>query len=380
MYTVHYTFMLHRLLLQNFRLYQQQKFEFSPEMTIIVGPNTAGKTNLVESIMLLSTGKSFRANKDIEMIRFGEEIAWVQGLLSSQFTVHSQQQEKITVNHELTNRELIKLEVTIAQGSSTGGRFLKRFKVNDIPKSRAHFVGYLPAVLFNPEALEIIVDGPSMRREFLNDVLESVDVDYRHAKTLYDKALRQRNALLELAQETGKRNAEQFSYWDELLITNGNILTQKREAFIAFVNSAEKTISEFQIIYDKSTISEERLEQYKDAEIGAGNTLVGPQRDDFRVTMRHPVNNEAYNVQQYASRGQQRLVILQLKLLHMRYIEQVIQQTPLLILDDIFSELDNAHIALVLEHVKGKQIVLTTTHEEFVKDIASSTSMIQLNK
>lgn len=351
---------LRSLVLQHFRSYSQKKFDFSPDMTIVVGPNTAGKTNLVESIMLLSTGKSFRAEKDIHMIAFGQTVARVQGQVEE-------------------NGEKTKLEVTLAQGEATGGRFVKRFLVNEVAKSRNHFVGQLPAVLFRPEELEIIVDGPGLRRSFLDSILEQVDSEYRVAKLVYDKALRQRNALLDLVKETGRRNTEQFSYWDELLIANGSIITAKREELIATINLAPKDIFSFTLYYDKSIMSGERLLQYADAEIGAGVTLVGPQRDDFYCTMPTPVGEQ--NVQEFGSRGQQRLVILQLKLLHLAFVMSRTGKNPLLVLDDIFSELDATHIHLVLEKVKGSQIILTTTHKEFI-DTAKihSSAMIELKK
>jgi DNA replication and repair protein RecF len=350
---------LRSLVLQHFRSYSQKKFDFAPEMTIIIGPNTAGKTNLIESVMLLATGKSFRAEKDVHMIAFSQDVARVQGLLED-------------------NGEKTKLEITLAYGAATGGRFVKRFAVNDVPKSCNHFVGYLPAVLFRPEELEIIVDGPSIRREFLDSVLEQVDNEYRTAKLVYDKSLRQRNALLGVAREIGIRNAEQFSYWDNLLITNGQIITQKREALITTFNDMPKEVSSFTMHYDKSVISHDRLLQYKDAEIGAGVTLVGPQRDDVFFTIPTPIG--AQNISEFGSRGQQRLVVLQLKLLQLVFVEGRIGTKPLLLLDDIFSELDNGHIDLVLEKVKGSQIILTTTHKEFVSYLAKKASMIELKK
>lgn len=347
------------LVLQHFRSYSQKKFDFSEDMTIVIGPNTAGKTNLVESLMLLATGKSFRAEKDMHLIAFGKDVARVQGLIED-------------------NGEQTKLEVTLAHGEATGGRFVKRFLVNDIPKSRNHFVGFLPAVLFRPEELEIIVDGPGIRRGFLDSVLEQVDNEYRTAKLVYDKALRQRNALLGVAREIGIRNGEQFSYWDNLLISNGQLITQRREDLITTFNLMQKEISPFTMHYDKSTISPDRLLQYKDAEIAAAVTLVGPQRDDVYFTIPTPIGEQ--NIAEFGSRGQQRLVILQLKLLQLTFVEGRIGTKPLLLLDDIFSELDSGHIDLVLQKVSGSQIILTTTHKEFVRRLAKKASMIELKR
>jgi len=350
---------LKSLILNNFRNYSQQQFKFSQTTTVIVGANTAGKTNLAEAIMLLSTGRSFKAEKDFEMIAFDKEVGRVQGLIE--------------------NTDAVKLEVVIAQGEPAGGRFAKKYLVNGVAKSKANFVGFLPGVLFRPEELDIIIDGPSLRRAFLNDVLESVDKDYIRAKTTYEKALRQRNALLDVVREGGIGDAKQFEYWDNLLITNGQILTNKREEFINFINLSSKSVFDLKLEYDKSIISRERLDQYRQAEIGAGNTLVGPQRDDFIVYMKD-LKNQKRNVQHFGSRGQQRLAILQLKLLHIAYVEEKLGEKPLLILDDIFSELDNSHIELVLEKVRQRQIVITTTHKEFIENAKlQNFSMVELN-
>jgi len=339
---------LSRILLQHFRSYPQADFTFNEGVTCIVGPNTAGKTNLLEAISLLAIGKGFRAEKETELIQFGQDVARVKGQL-----LRGEE-----------DKEKVRLEVVVAQGETAGGRsYLKKYLVNDVPKRRVDFVGQLQSLLFIPADLAVIIGSPSYRRHFFDEVLEVVDREYRMALSSYERALRQRNALLELARETGQRNQAQFSYWDDLLITNGQIITKKREAFIAFMNKEEKTLLQFTVIYDHSTISEERLLQYKDAEVGSGVTLVGPHRDDFQVSLM--VHKEERDARTYGSRGQQRLVVLQLKLLQLAFMKQSGGQ-PILLLDDIFSELDENHIHLVMDIIKGQQTILTTTHEEFL--------------
>ncbi|HSW98074.1 MAG TPA: DNA replication and repair protein RecF [Candidatus Saccharimonadales bacterium] len=348
-----------RLVLQHFRSYQQQTFTFDPHTTLVVGPNTAGKTNLVESLFMLSFGKSFRAEKDVQMIAFGEEIGRIQGLITN-----------------TDDTEKTKLEVMLAQGEMTGGRFTKKFLVNDVPKRRIDFEGLLPLVLFSPEELDIVIAGPSLRRRFLDEVLEQVDREYRVARVQYDKAIRQRNALLSFAKETGKRSKEQFAYWDELLITNGQRITQKREEFLSFVNQQDKDIFSFTAVYDKSVVSEARLLQYTDAEIGAGVTLVGPHRDDFFMEM-----DSEKNIRSFGSRGQQRLVVLQLKLLQINFIAQSLGFRPLLVLDDIFSELDAKNTGLVLAMIHQQQTIITTANKELVPEkIVAGMNMIELKK
>lgn len=351
---------LRSLLLHHFRSYIQKKFDFLDALTIVVGPNTAGKTNLAESISLLLTGKSFKTSTDAQMISFGQDVGRVQGLL-------------------VQDNEKTKTEVVLASPEATGGRFSKKFLINGVAKSRNAIRDFLPLILFRPEELDIIIDGPSLRRSFLDDVLEQVDKQYYAAKTAYERSLRQRNALLRLAQETGRRNDEQFAYWDDFLIENGQIITKKREEFLEFINNSVQDIFPITVTYDASTISRERLDQYRDAEVGAGVTLVGPHRDDFFVSIQ--VQNSNRDIRHFGSRGQQRLAILQLKMLQISYVKEKLHALPLFILDDIFSELDSGHINLVLNKVKGMQVILTTTHREFVpKQLAEQAVVIELEK
>lgn len=351
---------LQSLLLQHFRSYTQKKFDFSTDFTVIIGQNTAGKTNLSEAIHLLLTGKSFRTTREGDMIAFGQDIARVGGMLTE-------------------NNDKTKLEVVVASPQATLGRFRKKFLVNGVAKSRTTYAGLLPLVLFRPEELEIITDGPHLRRDFLDSTLEQVSRDYETAKRTYERSLRQRNSLLRTAQETGRKNAEQFAYWDTLLIESGEILTKHRKAFLEYINCATQTVFPLQTVYDPSIISSERLRQYETAEVGAGVTLVGPHRDDFMTQIQF--GKEQKDIRHFGSRGQERLALLQLKMLQIAYILEITGKKPLLVLDDIFSELDNRHIALVLDNVRESQGILTTTHREFIpKKLLETATVIELEK
>lgn len=350
---------LTRLSLQNFRSYKKNKFEFYTEMTLIVGPNTSGKSNLIESIFLLSTGKSFRADKDEQLITFSEEVARAKG-------------EVLNSKGEETD-----LEVVLTKGEVGGQKTQsKKYLVNGVPRRRSDFAGNLPAVLFSPQDLDIIIESPSLRRRFLDNVLYQIDREYASASTAYSKALRQRNALLESIRESGVRNEKQLEYWDHLVIENGEKITKKRQDFLDYVNNAPKDIFDFVINYDKSVISKARLEQYKDAEVASGVTLVGPHRDDFNISMFDDVNHTTHDVKLFGSRGQQRLAILQLKMLELSFFEKILGKKPILLLDDIFSELDEEHIALILEmslferqeQKSQQQIIITTAHRELVPE------------
>ncbi len=331
--------MLSHLTLQNFRNYKKKTFDFKNKSLIIIGPNTSGKSNLIESLFLSSTGKSFRADKDAQMVRIGSEMGKI----------------KVKV---LDND----LEVVVTVGEVAGVRTqYKKFLVNGVGKRRADFVGFFPSVLFSPEDLEIIAGSPGLRRNFLDNVLEQTDRDYRIASLGYSKALKQRNALLDLVKNGMQRKDTEFIYWDTLVIRNGAVLTHKREEFINFLNESKKEIFDLKIEYDKSVISKERLEQYRDAESSVGVTLVGPHRDDFKIFF-----DQNLELKSFGSRGQQRLGVLQLKLLELEYVHEKLDNKPILLLDDVFSELDEGHINLILTIINKQQTIITTTHEEFI--------------
>ena len=346
--------------LQNFRNYTKASYDLPPGVTVVVGANASGKSNIIEAIFLLATGKSYRGTSplggDAQLIRFEEDVARVEGVIDDD----------------------TKLAVVLSRQQ---GVFKKKYLVNGIPRRRVDFAGRLTAVLFTPEDLDIVAGQPSVRRRFLDEVLEQTDADYRQAHITYTKALRQRNALLEQVQETGVRNEQLFSYWDNLLIMNGQILSRKREALIAYINAQEKKLFSYVLEYDKSEISKERLLQYKVGEVGAGVTLVGPHRDDVMIKSFHPIAQELEDVKYFSSRGQQRLVALELKLSQISYIKEHAGINPVLLLDDIFSELDSSHIEHVLAFMYTTQTIFTTTHKEFIKSIPlENMNMIELQQ
>jgi DNA replication and repair protein RecF len=356
---------LKSLSLQNFRNYTKSSFNFSDATTIIIGPNGAGKSNLIEAIFLLAVGKSNRSEKDKQLIQFGKQACRVKG--------------EIVDGSPSPLATPISLEaVFVDQGTA----FLKKkYLVNGVARRRADFAGSLTAVLFTPADLELVSGQPGNRRRFLDEVLEQVDVDYRVAHGTYTKALRQRNALLEQVQETGRRNEKLFSYWDDLLIKTGEMLTSKREEFINEINKRKKDFFDCSLIYDKSVISHNRLEQYKTAEIGAGVTLVGPHRDDVIIQSFNKDLDEFTPVRHFASRGQQRLVTLELKLAQIAFLTERTQTQPVLLLDDIFSELDSQNIEKILKIMDHKQVIITTTHKEFVEGVGlKRVEMIELKE
>ena len=324
--------MIQNLVLNNFRNFGKKEISFTKSINVINAPNASGKTNILEAISLLSTGKSFKARKEIEVIKYEENIA-----------------SMATDNGEY------KLEIKITTGEN--GWPKKRMLVNGVPRRLIDFAGNIKTVLFAPSDLELVTDGPSVRRNFLDNVLSLSDREYRRAIGSYEKGVRQRNRLLLRIREEGIPRSN-LTFWDQLLIKNGDYITRSREEFIGFVNSFKSEISnEYSITYDRSIISESRIEQYKDAEVASANTLVGPHRDDFVFF------EKKRDLSSYGSRGEQRMATLWLKLAELSFIEDKTKVKPILLLDDIFSELDHMHREVVMKTINNYQVIITSADE-----------------
>lgn len=330
---------LKELFLQQFRSHIKSHFKFDTT-TIIIGKNTAGKTNILEAINLLSTGKSFRVEKEVDLITSGYDFGRVEGIIFDE-------RGKIDLTAILAKKVL----------------FSKKFLVNNVAKRQVDFASHFYSVIFTPQDIEIISSSPSLRRKFIDSVLYKSDRGYRLASTLYEKALRQRNRMLSDIRDGNKNyKRSNFDYWNSILFENGSLLTNTRERFVEYVNMQKKDIFDFQLEYDKSLISEERLEKYYGAERASGMTLVGPQRDDFLFYYSHKKDL----IKEFGSRGEQRLALLQMKLFEIQYMKKALGFSPILLLDDIFSELDSSNIDKVLHLLPRQQTIITTTHKEFV--------------
>lgn len=328
------------LTLKNFRNHKSVKFTFN-ETTVIIGKNTIGKTSVLEAIHFLSHGKSFKADKDIDVITSGHDFSRVEARIE-----------------ESDGKTILAVIVALREG-----RMSKKFLVNNVARRQVEFASHFTSVLFTPEDLEIITDSPSLRRNYINSVLSQSDKRYRMAVNIYEKALRQRNKMLWLTREGKKYFGEaEFEYWDNILINNGQQITQARENFINYVNESKKEVFPFEIFYDKSVISRERLAKYFMEERASAQTLVGPNRDDFFFFF----PNTKRFISEFGSRGEQRLTILQMKILETQFLNETTGTIPVLLLDDIFSELDNANIHKVLDLLPSQQVIITTTHKEFV--------------
>lgn len=359
--------MIQKIYLQNFRNFEDKLLEFSPSTTVVVGDNATGKTNILESIYLLSTGKSFKANVEREMIFWDAQITRVKGVVGSE--------EKQKLEVVLTRGEIVVSTEPLKKEKAPR----KRLLVNGVGKRLVDFVGNFQTVLFSPEDMDLVTESPSGRRKFLDSVLIQTDREYRRSLLSYEKAVRQRNKLLLKIREdlpAGRQEGasrSQLAFWDKLLIKNGDYIERARSAFIDFINRTDSLHDRiFKIEYDKSVISEERLQEYSQKEIYAGKTLVGPHRDDFIFHIKKMKSDDAFReLAPFGSRGEQRMGVLWLKLAELSFIEDKIEKRPTLLLDDIFSELDHEHRDIVLDVVKKQQTIITTADPHFVEGLQS---------
>lgn len=322
---------------------------------MVIAPNGAGKTNLLEAIYLLATGESERAGETIELIAWGKELASIAGIVRE-------------------GEAYTELSIVLTRGSYMGKVTPKRrYLVDGVARTKAKFVGKLPTTMFRPEDMRLIEGSPPRRRRFLDESLSQAHPEYGRALSVYEASLRRRNKLLDAIRE-GSARREQLSYWDQSVIKNGNIVSDFRRDFLDTLSRVKTSFGEYALVYNASTVSSERLSQYAEAEVAVGYTLVGPHKDDFVVLS---TNNQAPNSKQaeknliiYGSRGEQRLGVLFLKLASMEYVESKLGVKSLLLLDDIFSELDQNHREEVGRMMEGRQTVITSAEPAVAEAMA----------
>ena len=326
---------LKQLNLTNFRNYARLELNFDHKPTILVGNNAAGKSNLLEAIYLLSTTKSLRVETEDELIRDGEEFTRVEGLLSEPET------------------ELL----VIINRPSEQVSFRKKVMVNGISRRVLDFIGNLPAVIFYPSDINMVTGAPSLRRWHLDLALAQVDSDYKKNLTQYEQFLTSRNRVLKAVRE-GKGRMDELDYWTDGLVEKGKAVSVKREEFFEFINKLETPLGEFLFEYKQSQITVDKLAETNGREVAAAQTLIGPHRDDFVVSL------DGRHLAHYGSRGEQRTATLTFKLAQLEYMAKILGKRPILLLDDVFSELDANHRAHVVEIVGKQQTIIATVELE----------------
>ncbi len=335
---------LNALEIHNFRNIEQASFSPHPQLTVIAGENGQGKTNLLEAVFLLTGSKSFRAAKDLELVRRGE--------LNSQLTGKAEDGQ--------TQSEIA---ITIfGVGAAKKGRYAK---INGVDYGRATAIaGRFTAVVFAPGHLSLVKAGPEGRRRFLDAALCQLYPGYVGILRRYLRALAQKNALLKKYRETPDADAL-LDIFDSELAESGREISQRRgeylqhmapaaEQFYSQLSKGRETLNiEFLACCGDGDI-EGLLKRCRNRDLRAGFCTAGPHREDFEAL----IDGESARV--YGSQGQQRSVVLSLKLAEAQRAKEVSGQHPVMLLDDVLSELDENRQSFLLAGMQGKQNFLTT--------------------
>ena len=336
--------MITDLRLQYFRSYKDDAFEFDPGVNIIVGPNASGKTNLLEAILVLARGSSYRA-RDSELVGFGQPWARLDAHLNSgaNRTVKLTPQEPVTKLYELDSK----------------------------PYKRLNLDNNLPVVLFEPNHLRLLSGGPERRRDYLDDLLEQTEPGYGGLRRQYRRALAQRNALL---KRTGQPGAQIFPWNIRLSELAGQIVRARARLTDRLNKKTGRLYRELSRAKTKVDLSYsgrwpaetyeshllKKLEHDLELDRARGFTGAGPHREDLAVLF------DGRPAQETASRGELRTVVLALKILELELLEAARGTTPLLLLDDVFSELDGSRRHALTDYLASHQTFITTTDADLV--------------
>lgn len=346
-----------RLKVENFRNLEKLDIEFSDGVNIIYGNNAQGKTNIIEAIYIFSFGKSFRANKDIELLKFDKEYF----LSNIEIMKKDRELEMDFGFDKISNKKMIKVNGVIQK------------KISDI-------IGKLNVVVFKPEDIKIVTDAPSVRRKYIDYLISSISKGYLENITKYKKVLEERNNLLKeikiklKGNRVLEKNDEDFlDVYDKLLSKLNCEIYNERKRVIEKLNDyiygihlklTENYINNERLhIKYVSNVEEDIQKMYNNLikfrlnDINKGYTSFGIHRDDYIISI------NSLDVSIYGSQGQKKSSIISLKLSELKVIEEVIGEKPVLLLDDYMSELDERRRLKFLDIIEDIQIIITTTHK-----------------
>lgn len=338
-----------KLELTNFRNYEILDISFDSKTNIIYGKNAQGKTNILEACYMSSTTKSHKRSKDKDMIRFGCDEAHI----------------KTTISRNDIDRTI---DIHLKKGSK------KNIFIDKIPvKKAADLLGIINIVFFSPEDLSIIKNSPSMRRRFLDVELCQLDKIYLSDLNQYNKILLQRGRLLKDISNNPSL-VDTLDIWDDQLVEYGRRVIDKREEFLnqlkpiisdihgRITNNAEELTTNYEPDVSSFDFSD-KLKLSREKDLRTRTTNVGPHRDDIKFEI------DEMDIRKFGSQGQQRTCALSLKLSEIQIVSNSIKEKPILLLDDVLSELDEMRQNLLLDNISDTQTIITCTGmDEFVKN------------
>lgn len=334
--------------LSHYRNYSNLNISFDKGITILYGDNAQGKTNVLEACYIAGTTKSHRGSKDKEIIQFCEDEAHIR---------------LNVIKHDVGHRIDMHLRKNKSKGVAIDGLSIRK---------SGELFGLVNMIFFSPEDLSIIKNGPGQRRRFMNLELCQLNKLYYHNYVNYNKALNQRNTLLKQIS-FNKSLKDTLDMWDEYLIQYGTAIIEERQQFVDQLNSIVKEIHKhltggresIEIEYEKNVSKNDYknvMKKKRDIDLKYQTTGVGPHRDDICFKI------DGVDVRTFGSQGQQRTAALSLKLAEIELVKSIIHDTPVLLLDDVMSELDSNRRSFLLDSIKDIQTVVTCTgYDDFIK-------------
>lgn len=350
--------MIATLHLQQFRSYIDASFEFEPSVNVVVGPNTSGKTNLLEAILVVTQGVSYRTATD-KLIHNNDPWARLESLRTDNTT------RVVTLKRQPEANPI------------------KEFTIEDKQTKRLSFEQKLPVVLFEPNQLIAITTTPEKRRELLDELLGQIDRNFNRIKREYKKTLAQRNALL----RQGQVRSNTLFPWDIRLAETGGQIARARVDLVNKINQSIATIYS-SLADEKHDVTLQyvsgngidnytqtmlrRLQEKRSRDELIGYTTVGPHRDDLEILIDETL------LQQGCSRGEIRTALLALKICQAKLIQEALGTKPILLLDDVFGELDGSRRKALTEHLRSYQTIITTTDADVIAKNYSHANHIAL--
>lgn len=331
----------------HFRNFDKKQFKINPFLTVILGDNAKGKTNLLEGIYFILKGEGFRESKEEQLIIFNEKNSYVDAKLEDK------------VNKDISN---LRIDLTLNDFGLNKTYFLEKTK-----KGRYSYLkSLISVVLFSPEQIEVIDRTMSIRREYFDKFLSGIDSEYKKCLTSYNQALRKRNKILELHFKN-ENIKQELDFWNKYLIDQGSYLIKKRNEYIKYLNSNKNIDSkEFSIEYKENHLSLDRFDKYHNKELLIRKTLIGPHRDEYNIFLANKSKIKK-DIHMYGSRSEQRLGLFWLKINELKYLEDFFKKKPILLLDDIFSELDLNNRKLIFNLINSYQTIVTSTEKKLIK-------------
>ena len=329
---------LKKLCLINYRNYEYELLQFSPRVNIFFGKNAQGKTNLLEAVNFISKGNSFKTSNEKDLIKFGERSAYIRAEI-----------EKNGVE------KIVEAKLSMVDR--------KRMRINEVEiENLKELSNQFEIVLFSPETLQMIKDSPHFRRDFIDDLIIGIDPTYKKIIKEYNKILYQRNNLLKSRKDSWFE--KELEALNQQIVKSGNEIVKKRKILISEVSDEAERVH-YKLTYGHEKLSVEyetncdndiylSLKESYLKDIESGSTNIGPHRDDLDIKI------NGISTRKFASQGQARTASISFKLAELRILEKYNKTAPILLLDDVFSELDQRRIYDLLKVVNSYQTIVTT--------------------